>query len=225
MNNTFNPTPISKILVTLILSLTISGIINEIFTVSIIIFIAICFALNDRAKSAIKVLIFYAILFFGIRVLGNLKGYFVIDNILILLVVIKLFFLPFLAGNFLISTSDVSSLIVSFEKLKFPKVIVIPLAVMFRYFPAFKDDKKHIKMAMRMRGITFRNPIKYLEYISVPILISATNIANDISKAAETKCISDPCKKTRYYEVKFRIIDFVYVFGIISLYALGRIYA
>lgn len=67
---------------------------------------------------------------------------------------IKLFFLPLLAGKFLIATSDVSSMIVSMEKMRFPKPIIIPIAVMFRYFPAFKDDKKNVKMAMKMRGIT-----------------------------------------------------------------------
>ncbi len=116
-------------------------------------------------------------------------------------------------------------MIVSFEKLKIPRVIVISLSVIFRYFPAFRDDKKNIKMAMKMRGISHKNPVKYLEYVSVPILISATNIADDISKAAETKCIADPCKKVRYKEVRFSYIDIIYIVLIVTITILGRIYA
>ncbi|MDO5707207.1 MAG: energy-coupling factor transporter transmembrane component T [Andreesenia angusta] len=220
-----NPTPISKIIVVLILSFGLSFAINETYAMLIVVFISIFFLANSRMKTAISTIIFYVLLIIGLKIMRDYSDYFILNNILFLLGVIKLFFLPLLASRFLISTSEVSSLIVSFEKMRFPKVIVIPLAVMFRYFPAFQDDRKHIKMAMKMRGISFRNPIRYLEYISVPILISASNIGNDISMSAETKCISDPCEKTRYYEVKFGTIDFIYVFGIIALYALGRIYA
>ncbi len=221
----FNPTPISKMLVTLVLSFGITGFINEIFKLSIVILFALFFALNARAKTAIRVCIFYVIIILGIKTMANLGNHSIANHIFIILPVIKIMFLPILAAKFLIDTSDVSSLIVSFEKLKFPKVVVIPLAVMFRYFPAFREDRKNITRAMKMRGISFKNPIKYLEYVSVPILISATNIANDISKSAETKCISYPCQKTRYIEVKFGLVDFIYIFGVTGLYILGRIYA
>ncbi len=109
------------------------------------------------------------------------------------------------------------------EKMKFPRAIIIPIAVTFRYFPAFKEDKKNIKRAMKMRGITFKNPLRYFEYVGVPMIISATSIADDISKAAETKCIADPCKKTRYFEVKFGMADVVFVAVILCLHTVGRI--
>ena len=65
---------------------------------------------------------------------------------------------------------------------------------------------------MRVRGITFKNPISYIEYVMVPLLVISSNIANNIAKAAETKCIENPIKKTRYISVKIKKVDFVYVF-------------
>lgn len=64
---------------------------------------------------------------------------------------------------------------------------------------------------MKIRGISFKNPVSYMEYIIVPLLVISSNIADDISKAAETKCIENPIKKTRYIAVRLRVIDFVYV--------------
>ncbi len=220
----FNPTPISIFLVTIFFGVNVGTDILEIFKLLIVVFFSILFAINGRKSTAIKVVIFYivvAVLSLGMNM--NLP-IFVRDYLLMLALAIKLFFLPFLSGKFLIATSDVSSMIISMEKMKIPRVIVIPIAVMFRYFPAFKDDKKNIKRAMKMRRITFKNPVRYFEYVSVPIIISATNIADDISKAAETKCIGDPCKKTRYFEVKFGIPDIVFLAVILFLHTLGRIY-
>ncbi len=221
----FNPTPISKLAITIFLGFNLTATVNALSQLLVVLFIAVFFALNDRVKTAVKTIVFYAVVAFLLRYASQLNFAFVKNYILTFIIMIKIFFLPFLAGKFLIATSDVSSLIVSFEKMRLPEVMVIPIAVMFRYFPAFKDDNKNIKMAMKMRGITFKNPIKYLEYVSVPLLISAINIADDISKSAETKCIADPCPKTRYREVKFSLVDIVYVVGIVILVFYGRVYA
>lgn len=81
-----------------------------------------------------------------------------------------------MAASFMIKTSDVGAIISSMDKLKISKNVSIPIAVMFRFFPSFKEEKKNIKMAMRVRGINFKNPVKYLEYVSVPLLIISSNI-------------------------------------------------
>ncbi len=221
----FNPTPISKFLMTIFLGFNLTATINEYSQLFVVLFIALFFALNDRAKTALKIIVFYGVVLFILRYASRLDIAFVKNYVLTFIIMMKIFFLPFAAGKLLIATSDVSSLIVAFEKMRFPEVLVIPIAVMFRYFPAFKDDKKNIKMAMKMRGITFWNPIKYVEYVSVPLLISAINIADDISKSAETKCIADPCAKTRYREVKFGLADIIYMVGIVTLIVVGRLYA
>ncbi|MDG8006828.1 energy-coupling factor transporter transmembrane protein EcfT [Streptococcus pneumoniae] len=100
----------------------------------------------------------------------------------------------------------------------------IPIAVMFRFFPSFKEEKKNIKMAMRVRGISFKNPVKYLEYVSMPLLIISSNISDDIAKAAETKAIENPIAKTRYIRVKIQLIDFVYVLAVAGLIVGGLIW-
>ena len=67
---------------------------------------------------------------------------------------------------------------------------------------------------MKIRGLETKNPIKYLEYVAIPLLIISSNIADDISKAAETRCIGNPVNKTRYIKVGVKPVDFIYAFTI-----------
>lgn len=223
----FNPNPISKLALTVFLACTLSMGLSykDIFTLGIVSFIALFFALNGKRKTALRVILFYLILSFISLGMKLPFPDFVKNNIIYLAVIFKIFYLPILGGKFLIDTTDVSSMMVAMEKLRLPRVFVISLAVMFRYFPVFQNDRKNIKMAMKMRGISFRNPIKYLEYVSVPMLISAGSISDDISKAAETKCIADPCKKNRYHSFSFGLPDLVLFLGMMILHSLGRYYA
>lgn len=77
---------------------------------------------------------------------------------------------------------------------------------------------------MKIRGITFKNPISYIEYVIVPLLVISSNISDDIAKAAETKCIENPVKKTRYISVKMKIVDFVYVLSILIMVIGGALW-
>ena len=77
---------------------------------------------------------------------------------------------------------------------------------------------------MKIRGITFKNPISYIENVIVPLLVISSNISDDIAKAAETKCIENPVKKTRYISVKTKTVDFVYVLSILIMVIGGALW-
>lgn len=223
-NAPFNPNPISKILVVFITGLTVLNSINIRFELAIVFLIGILFYLNGYKKTLFKWLILCTVLYSlpNIALLSKLNP--ILKMFLSLPLAIRMFFLPFMAASFMIKTSDVGAIISSMDKLKISKNLSIPIAVMFRFFPSFKEEKKNIKMAMKVRGINFKNPIKYLEYVSVPLLIISSNIADDIAKAAETKAIENPIAKTRYISVKIQLIDFVYVLVIAGLIVGGLIW-
>ncbi|MDO5717680.1 MAG: energy-coupling factor transporter transmembrane component T [Tissierellia bacterium] len=224
-NNKLNPCPISKLVITIFLSFTITKQAGDLFNLGIVFVFAILFFVNGKKSLSVKLILFYIFTLAFIGKYSIKSSNLIVNMISMVFILSKIFFLPIMSGIFLISTSDVSSMIVSMEKLKIPKNLHITIAVMFRYFPAFQDDKRNIKMAMQMRNISFKNPFKYMEYIAVPILISAINIADDISKAAETKCISDPCEKIRYIEIKFKSIDFIFIFSILGIYLAGLVFS
>ncbi|HFH7788922.1 TPA: energy-coupling factor transporter transmembrane component T [Streptococcus agalactiae] len=176
----------------------------------VIFVISIMYLMNGLKKEALKNVIIFGVLFLApnFKILAQLP--FFIKMFFSLIFVLRMFYIPYAAGKFLIKTSDVGSIISSMDVLKIPSAISIPVAVMFRFFPSFVEEKNHIKMAMKIRGIETKNPLKYLEYVAVSLLIISSNIADDISKAAETKCIANPIKKTRYIRVGVGVIDFIY---------------
>lgn len=223
-NLPFNPNPISKILVVFITGLTVVHSINIRFELAIVCLIGILFYLNGYKKTFFKWIILCGILYSlpNFMIFSTLNP--ILKMFLSIPIVFRMFLLPFMAASFLVKTSDVGTIISSMDKIKISKNLSIPIAVMFRFFPSFKEEKKNIKMAMRVRGINFKNPIRYLEYVSVPLLIISSNIADDISKAAETKAIENPIAKTRYIRVKIQLIDFVYVLAALGLIVGGLVW-
>lgn len=232
-NESFNPTPITKLVVLVALGMSILSpmsfktlkfyTVNDIFNLLIVVTFSVFYALNGSVKQGLKTFLTYFILI-NINYIFNLKSNnYVLNMFFTLIVIVKFFFLPFMAGKFLIRTSDVGSILTSMDKIKIPKVVSIPIAVMFRFFPSFKEERRNIKLAMRIRGVTPKNPLKYLEYVAIPIITISLNIADDISKSAETKCIAMPCQKVRYNEVKPGLADIVFLSIIVLIEIGGRL--
>ena len=121
----------------------------------------------------------------------------------------------FLAGvmmaYYLMKTTTVSEFVTSMERMHIPKVIVIPFAVMFRFFPTIREEWEDIRNAMRMRGIGLagRNPLDVLEYHMVPVLMSVSKIADELSAASMTKCLSVNGKRTHIARIGFSILDVI----------------
>lgn len=222
-SNSLNPNPIPKFFVTVLLGFTILHSINHYSEWALIIVISIMYFINGFRKEGIQNIIVFGILFFVPDFTILAKFPLVIKMLLSLLFVVRMFYIPYASGKFLIKTSDVGSIMSSMDFLRIPKAVSIPVAVMFRFFPSFAEERNNIKMAMKIRGIEIKNPLKYLEYIAVPLLIISSNIADDIAKAAETKCIANPIKKTRYITVRVHIIDFIYAFIMTVIVVGGRL--
>lgn len=217
LNQRLNPNPITKFLVLGLLGFTVVHPLNHYFEWGIILLISSMYFLNGFHKEGIKNILFFGLLFLAPNFPALAQLPVLLKIILGLLFVLRMFYLPFAAGKFFIQTSDVGSILSSMDVLKIPSTVSIPIAVMFRFFPSYIDERKHIKMAMKIRGIKMKNPIRYVEYVAVPLLIISSNIADDISKAAETKCIGNPIKKTRYIKVGVKTIDFLFSIAVTAM--------
>ena len=74
-------------------------------------------------------------------------------------------------------------------RLHLSEKIIIPLSVMFRFFPTVMDEAASINAAMRMRGIYMggKNVGKMLEYRLVPLMTCCVKIGEELSAAALTR--------------------------------------
>ena len=131
-----------------------------------------------------------------------------------------------MAGILLIQTTQVSDLMSGLYRLKLPKQIVIPLAVTLRYIPAITEEWHNINDAMRIRS--FRTPghnvikriQKKVECYYVPLLVSASQIAEELSAAAVTRGIENPAPRTILHRSKFRLLDWGIFLFLIALLGL-----
>lgn len=133
-------------------------------------------------------------------------------------------FLPaFMAGSISFSTTKASEWVVAMKRLRLPTEIVVPMTVLFRFFPTVIEDYKHIRNAMKLRGIAVTNlsvvkkPFKFLENVLVPLLMSASNTAVDLSASSLSRGISSPGKHSSYVKIGFHIQDILLVFVIILI--------
>ena len=219
--NPFNPNPLTKLLVLLFLGFTIMHYLPFYGEWAVVLLFSVFFFLNGFRRTALFAPLVFAALCF---IPGYSAQYFMPVPLRILfsfLYIFRLLFLPYLAGSFFLRTSDVGAILSSMDFLHIPQCISIPIAVMFRFFPAFTEEKKAIERAMKIRGIQTWNPMQNLLYVSIPLLIISANIEEDIAKAAECKCIENPVKKTRYNTVRLQIVDAVFLFCILLILGLS----
>ena len=107
-------------------------------------------------------------------------------------------------GGLLISTLSLREIIAALRSFHVPQKLIISISVTLRYFPAIKEEIGHIRDAMRLRNI---HGLEKVEATLVPLMISATNTAEELSAAAVTRGIENPAKKTSMIRLKMGVFD------------------
>ncbi len=121
-------------------------------------------------------------------------------------------FIPsIMLGIYVLTTTTVSEFNAAMTRLKISEKIVIPLSVMFRFFPTVIDEFSSINAAMKMRGIALgeKNVAKILEYRLVPLLTCSVKIGEELSAAALTRGLGGNAKRTNVCKIGFNIQDIV----------------
>lgn len=166
---------------------------------------------EGKWKTAAKYLVLYIACFALERVaLHMLSG--IASFVLLAVCSIMTRFAPgFMMGAFLIATTSVSDFIAAMKRMHITEKIVIPLSVIFRFFPTIGEENAAIRDAMRMRGIRFggKHPGKMIEYRLIPLMISVVKIGDELSAAALTRGLGAPVKRTDICKIGFHIQDIV----------------
>ena len=194
----------------LMLSTGDSGVMNIIKPVlSIIPFILLLS--EGKWRTAAKYLLLYAVCFALERVaLYTLSG--MASFILLAVCSVMTRFAPgFMMGAFLISSTSVSDFIAAMKRMHITEKIIIPLSVIFRFFPTIGEENAAISDAMRMRGIRFggRHPGKMIEYRLIPLMISVVKIGDELSAAALTRGLGAPVRQTDICKIGFHVQDII----------------
>ena len=118
-----------------------------------------------------------------------------------------------MTGTWLLSSTSVSEFIGSMERMHLTEKIVIPLSIIFRFFPTISEEYQAISDAMKMRGIRFggKNPFLMVEYRLVPLMVSVVKIGDELSAAALTRGLGAPVKRTNVCQIGFHVQDMIVI--------------
>ena len=193
---------------TLMLSTGNSGVMNIVKPVlSILPFVLLL--TEGRWKTAVKYLLLYALCFALERAaLYRMSGLPAFLTLAVCSVMTR--FAPgIMMGAFLIASTSVSDFIAAMKRMHLSEKIIIPLSVVFRFFPTIREENAAITDAMRMRGIRFggRYPGKMLEYRLVPLMISVVKIGDELSAAALSRGLGAPVHRTDICKIGFHVQD------------------
>lgn len=111
-----------------------------------------------------------------------------------------------MVGSLMLKTISLRQFIVGLRILHVPQKLIIPISVTLRYFPAIKEEAGYIRDAMRLRKV---RGMEKVEALLVPLMISATETAEELSAAAVTRGIENPVKKTSMISLKMSIFDWM----------------
>lgn len=119
----------------------------------------------------------------------------------------------FMLGSLLIRTTKVSTFLAAISRLHLPKGFTIALSITLRYFPTMTEEWGFIKDAMSLRGISASpagllfHPVRTMEYVYVPMLVSASKISDEITQAAITRGIDHLERRSCLENIRFRMRD------------------
>lgn len=186
---------------------------SSIEVIGILVVFSSCIMIYFRlTKSAFKFILFYFILFILLTyILPNSPKIAAMTFTIIVNYTLKV--LPCLMiGTIMIKTVTMDEMIAALRKLHCPEQFIISLSITLRYFPALKEEIHYINDAMKLKNM---NIIQKIGGIIIPLMISATNTVEELSKAAVTRGIDNPVKKTSIVDLKLKKID--YAISIISV--------
>lgn len=109
-----------------------------------------------------------------------------------------------MVGTLMVKTIPLRTFLVGLRRLHLPQKLIIPIAVTLRYFPAIREETGHIRDAMRLRSI---RGLQRVEAVVVPLMLCATETAEELSAAAVTRGIENPAPKTSLIRLRPGLLD------------------
>ena len=95
-----------------------------------------------------------------------------------------------------------------------PQKLIVAISVTLRYFPAIREEIGHIRDAMKLRNI---RGLSRLECTVMPLMVSATETAEELSAAAVTRGIENPARKTSAVSLRLMPVDLIGMLLVLAL--------
>lgn len=174
-----------------------------VFEVAFVLLMIVLIAVQGHVVKAVKALLIYGFLLCFYFLMQTVElG--VIEVLIVVILVAKRVATIIFSAYLLLGTTSSQEMIGTMHKMYLPKAINLSLCVVIRYFPAFIEDIRQTSRAIKLRNV---KGIKKFTSYYMPMLSSASRISDEITEAAITRGIENPCKRSSIFEYKLRLID------------------
>ena len=123
--------------------------------------------------------------------------------------------IPLMMFAAVIVKSNLSSILLSYEKMHIPKSILIMICILIRFFPVLRKEMITIRLGIKARGIFlnwydyFKHPLLAYESFFVPLTIRCIKLSDELGATAELRGLAYKGKRTSLYKSEFSYFDMV----------------
>lgn len=125
-----------------------------------------------------------------------------------------------MTGALMLTCTPLRYLIVALRQLHIPQKLIVAISVTLRYFPAIREEIGYIRDAMKLRNI---RGLDRLECTVMPLMVSATETAEELSAAAVTRGIENPARKTSAVSLRMPAADCIGMLAVFILLVLSYV--
>ncbi len=220
--------PRTKIVLLLLCVLSAAMAPSLLYEMLLVVLVAIFGMACRRVRYSLMGAAAYIVIYFLTIGVLQLHGSLQVILIAFLGLVHKVYPCGMLAG-IILSTTKVGEFLSAMYRSRISKKIVIPLAVMLRYVPTIREDWSYIKDAMRMRDVSpslkgfLTHPGMTVECIYVPLMMTASKAADELTIASVTRGIENPKPRTSIVQIGFSVADLIMVICFLAMFLIGQL--
>ena len=127
-------------------------------------------------------------------------------------------------GFQIMTTIEPADLIAALRKIHLPGSLVWTISIVFRFFPAVKEELGQTLQGMKTRGVRlssfFQHPVEMMEIVSVPLIVSVVNLSEELLMATLTKGFSVHNERTSLSDPKMGKRDWTVILLIMGAWIL-----
>lgn len=119
-------------------------------------------------------------------------------------------------------------LVAALRALRIPVAVTAPVTVLLRFLPIVVSEYRAVREAMALRGLAMGwsavfHPLRYLEFILVPLLSSCARIADDMTAAGTLRGLGSRTRPTSLHRLRFSWVDALWL-AVIAALIVARYY-
>ncbi|MBU5591585.1 energy-coupling factor transporter transmembrane protein EcfT [Clostridium sp. MSJ-4] len=195
----------AKIFILFLDMLLVAFITTDIIVYSMLFMLTIYLILQGYSRKAFKLLVIACIAIM-LKILSMGQGITILIPDMFLFMIIRIMIM-LMAAQPIIGMPPGEAVAV-FKKMNIPNSFALPVTFMLRFIPTVRSEFSNVFSAMRLRGLlSFRHPLKTLEYVLVPIMIRSSKVSDELAASAESRGITYPYNHTCRRDISFNKKD------------------